>query len=161
MPNWCEGELTVKGKKLDLDNFAEAVESDRPNKTIEKEVMDRLTQKPEKDQSCLDANKIIPYPQEDGFNSGGYEWCIENWGTKWEFCNVTREIRPRSIFYTFETAWSPPKPLLVELGEKFSNLTFTYRYYESGMGFSGKLVMSGGQIVTEEFNNNYHGHRGG
>ena len=63
-PNWCEGELTVKGTKAELAKFREAVTSDCPVKTEPEEVLDRITLKPDPDISYLDANKIIPYPKE-------------------------------------------------------------------------------------------------
>jgi hypothetical protein len=184
MPNWCSSDLIVKGKTTDLAAFSVKVCSPRPLVTVKKEVLDRLTGQEEEKESFLDANKIIPYPEEyakadranaeaarkekqpftdsvpDGYNHGGYEWCIANWGTKWGFCDVEREVRPRSIIFTFQTAWSPPEPLIRKLGEMFPKLEFTLKYYECGGGFSGKLHIKDGEI-NEEYNDNYRGNRGG
>jgi hypothetical protein len=185
MPNWCEGELTVKGSKAELAKFRDAVTSDQPIKSEPEEVLDRITLKPDIDISYLDANKIIPYPKEyadadkaeheaarqeqrpfsvtvpDGYNHGGYEWCNRNWGTKWGFCSLTREIRPRSIFYSFQTAWSPPEPLIRKMGEMFPALKFVYLYWECGAGYQGKMVIENGIVVVDESENDYHGNRGG
>ena len=36
----------------------------------------------------------------DGFNKGGYEWCIVNWGTKWSADEPTSErVRDTDFFY--------------------------------------------------------------
>jgi hypothetical protein len=43
----------------------------------------------------------------------------------------------------------------------FPRLKFTLRYYEQGMGFSGKLVLKGGKTLTDDYNDNYRGGRGG
>ena len=32
----------------------------------------------------------------DGFNSGGYEWCCDMWGTKWQPCNIHLTTRADS-----------------------------------------------------------------
>jgi hypothetical protein len=164
--------------------FSVKVCSDKPVVTVKKEVLDRITNQPEEKESFLDANKIIPYPEEyakadranaeaarkekqpftdsvpDGYNHGGIEWCIENWGTKWGFCDVERQVRPRSIKFEFQTAWSPPIPLIKKMGEMFPKLEFTLWYYEGGGGYSGKYHIKNGEI-NEEYNNEYRGNRGG
>src|SRR5262249_32909329 len=96
MPNWCENDLTVKGPKDKVQEFIQRAEG--PN-------------------GCLDFNAFVPYPErflaldkaaeewddrnrndpelhygdrpKDGFNQGGYEWCIANCGTKWNACEAS------------------------------------------------------------------------
>ena len=84
MPNYCYNEITIEGNPAELKKQARFVKSK---------------------ESDFDFNKIAPYPEEyaeldrkaeeyrketgkmdiqDGFNSGGYFWCINNWGTKWK-----------------------------------------------------------------------------
>lgn len=189
MPNYCDCELTVsaigsikefsQNKRLRIiaNALTGGYENGDEHRPIPEAVLDRLTGK-EDGFTFLDANKIIPYPQryadmdrqareapkphlvKDGYNSGGYEWCIKNWGTKWNFCDVEREMRPRSIFYQFQTAWSPPKPLIKKLGEIYHEFRFSLKYYEGGMGFQGKYVVENGKVVTDE-TGNYCGGRGG
>jgi len=43
MPNWCQNELRVSGKRDDLDRFKEAAKGEN---------------------GCLDMNSFIPYPVE-------------------------------------------------------------------------------------------------
>ena len=82
MPNWCECDLYITGPKEELEKFLETVKSE---------------------ESVFDFNRLIPYPEHfreldgpfrewmntppeerddqpppDGFNQGGYEWCLEN-----------------------------------------------------------------------------------
>lgn len=53
-----------------------------------------------------------------------YDWCIKNWGTKWE---------PSRIFHNkdtliFETAWSTPEPIFKKLSEEFPNDYIEVKY---------------------------------
>ena len=41
-----------------------------------------------------------------------YDWCIENWGTKWN-AGESRQINQDSLY--FETAWSAPEPAICAL----------------------------------------------
>ena len=97
----------------------------------------------------------------DGYNSGGYDWCCENWGTKWNFCE-TELIHDEDdmLFYTFNTAWSPPEPILVKMGEMFPELTFELRYFEGGSCFQGLLKIEKGEVVFDDCAP-YYGPRGG
>jgi hypothetical protein len=97
----------------------------------------------------------------DGFNSGGYEWCIANWGTKWGCCEVSITSRGDNyVILEFESAWCPPEPVIVKLGELFPDHRFTLQYWEGGCCFQGELIMQDGEVELEE-NHSYHGRRGG
>jgi hypothetical protein len=169
MPNHVENDLTVTGKILDIKLFKKAVRSQ---------------------ESILDADKIIPYPEnykkldeiakqweldhpqnpfqnrpKDGFNSGGYEWCVKNWGTKWGFYEVHLS-KPENydgaikLTYHFQTAWSPAKPVIIKMGELFPTLNFELRYFESGAGYHGLLRIENG-VVIDDKRGEYFGERGG
>lgn len=164
MPNWCECELRVSGDPKKLDEFEMYVkEGDKP----------------------LSENRLIPYPEKyrlldeaaeryekehpgdwrgsprDGFNSGGYQWCNENWGTKWGFCNVGGPVKTsEGLRYDFRTAWSPPTKLIAKAAELFPSLGFKLAFWERGAGFCGHLIFNDGR-VSEKFIENYNGPRGG
>lgn len=166
MPNHVSCQLRIHGRTAKIRDFFLAV--------------DGGTDKP------IDANLIIPYPKKfaaqdakaaasnskmqktgtgtyikDGYNSGGYEWCIENWGTKWGMYNFSEVVNfQKSASVYFSTAWSPPLPLIKKLGELFPDLQFTLRYYEGGAGFKGVLQIKGDEILTEE-SSDYNGRKGG
>ena len=89
-----------------------------------------------------------------------YDWSVENWGTKWNASVGTREERRTSFLLTFDTAWSPPTPIVKALSEKYPNNKFSLRYYEGGMGYKGHFAMKGGKIVADEYGK-YRGRRGG
>jgi hypothetical protein len=139
MPNWCENEIEISG---------------------DKETILGLMKKVETGENVFDFNTVIPYPKEyadldadgdvwgKGYNNGGYDWCVENWGTKWNTDNpyvcFTAE---NSLIVSFQTAWSPSVPVTAELSRQFPSLTFTHRYEEGGMWFSGYSVFEDGEEV--------------
>ncbi|HEY1292850.1 MAG TPA: hypothetical protein VGJ60_07225 [Chloroflexota bacterium] len=104
----------------------------------------------------------------DGFNSGGYDWCVKNWGTKWGCYHqgytgkppLRRTSRGRVELH-FSTAWGPfDTGLLEEVSTKFPALKFKMDSYERGMGFQCHVVVEGGEIA-DETSGDYHGSRGG
>lgn len=99
----------------------------------------------------------------DWYNSGGYDWCIEHWGTKWGFYEIELEcadFEEGEIRYTFQTAWSPPIPVIQAMSKRFPSLSFALDYFEGGMGFMGSFMYENGQEV-DSGTAPYHGNRGG
>lgn len=92
-----------------------------------------------------------PY-HKDGFNSGGYEWRVSTWGTKWNACSptVTRlrwdTANPR-LRYDFDTAWSIPLGVLLKMSTDFPDLVFYERWREEG-GDHGHIVLQAGQQLS-------------
>lgn len=108
-----------------------------------------------------------------------YEWAISHWGTKWNASEariLTRDMvdeadrsgRSRkatedakvSAVIGFQTAWSPPIPIIIALSDKFPKLKFVLDYWEGGMGFQGTYVAKNGETITD-VSMKYNGPRGG
>jgi hypothetical protein len=185
MPNHCFNKLKVMGKKSDKAEFvawvkAEFLEGEQldhldfdkvipyaePYKTMDAEHVGYcFNQKDmsEKEREALAAKaevyKIKWGTDKDGFNSGGYEWCIANWGTKWRGYSASFEDAKNLL--TFETAWEPPIPILKALSQKFPNCTFKLNYYERGCGFCGEMKVKNGETIDDILNSNYRGPYGG
>ena len=70
------------------------------------------------------------------------------------------DAEPIQAFLEFDTAWSPPIPVIEKLAAMFPDHTFELKYFEGGMGFSGHARWSEG---SEEFHHQYeyNGPRGG
>ncbi len=124
MPNWCQNEIRVCGDTEKVEEFMDFVKSDEQD---------------------FDFEKIIPFPNGKEWD---YDWCIENWDTKWNACRVEKDFDPKygdEVEYTFDTAWSPPENIFRVLKEKFkfndkdSELYVSWFYREDGMEFSGYL----------------------
>jgi len=168
MPNHVSQDLWVTGPVEALEAFEQFAKEDVDGGTL-----------------LLSANKFIPYPEKykladeaseaamkngdysvaSGFGSGGYHWCIINWGTKWGIYDcflVSKTTRKNSgtLKYNFNSAWSPAKTIIHAMGMRFPTLTFKLRYYEGGMCFKGLFVTSAGKIITDD-SSEYRGRRGG
>ena len=66
-----------------------------------------------------------------------YDWCVANWGTKWDIGadGMEADDIPGGLMLTFESAWSPP----CDAYAKLMDMGFSIRamYYEPGMAFAG------------------------
>ena len=185
MPNWCECELVVAGPQAELARFKEVAREtdefrygeDEPRALSEDPFIPYPAKFRKKDEvahawdreNFIDGERMsglkpgAKYSDrpKDGFNSGGYEWCITHWVTKWGICRpqVVEESSER-IFYTFECAWGPCTPIIAKMGEMFPELRFELVYYEGGMGFQGRFLVENGEVMNDD-SFNYAGNRGG
>lgn len=140
MPNWCMNNLTIShADEAMVQKFADAYNSG---------------------EVC---NSFIPKPEnlnDDAFaEDGWYVWCVNNWGTKWDFGKDEYEdpakVENDEIVISFNTAWSPPIPFydyLVSLGYKVRAA-----YFEPGCCFCGNYydgydnyIDYGGQDMNPE-----------
>lgn len=135
MPNWTTNHLYVYGERETLNKLIEFVHG---------------CVSPEGESSVFDFDKIIPYPEPyrsmdansapnhwDGFNNGGYKWCCNNWGTKWNAVDpVLDELSERAIRFRFDTAWVRPDPVINALAKMYPTLIFKMRSeYEEERGY--------------------------
>lgn len=121
MPNWCMNKLTVS--------------HDDPV------ILDRFVQAYNKGTVC---NEFIPKPEDIG--DGWYDWCVDNWGTKWDIgADVGTDKEERyglkatvvgnEASCSFDSAWAPPVGLYDVLFELGYNVKASY--WEPGMAFCG------------------------
>lgn len=106
------------------------------------------------------AEKMRALREQTGY-SDWYEWSVANWGTKWNVAGGDHVDRGSRIRLTFSTAWSPPKPIVMALSEKYPTSKFSLRFYECGMGFKGHYAVKGGRVLADAWDNAYRGRRGG
>jgi hypothetical protein len=130
MPNWCDNRLKADGCRKDLDAF-----------------LSECFSKDEYERVFLDFEKIVPLgkPGDDW-----YEKNCENWGTKWNTrdCDIMSDDGSVSVW--FETAWSPPVPIMVALTKKYDGLSFKLEYNEGGVGFRGIFEGRQGEVVRDD-----------
>ena len=151
MPNWCRNRVTVYS---DVKEPIEKITKIFENKN---NVFGQIIQEPdwkrlpnEKGEfPVLEQHKNPKtgeimwetYNFPDGKNDDRwYHWNIQNWGTKWDACNVSIEYQDESqIEIEFDTAWSPPEPICERLREMFEDIHISWFYDEPGMEFAGYL----------------------
>lgn len=77
--------------------------------------------------------------------SSWYEWCIANWGTKWNAYTVKEEDVD---IITFETAWSSPDPVIRKLSEMYPGVLVEHWWADEDTGSNtGHAVYLDGQAV--------------
>jgi hypothetical protein len=141
MPNLCDNEIIITGNSASLKRLKDMVKTEK---------------------SDFDFSAVIPYPEKyrrldadksgAGYQSGGYEWCIKYWGTKWnnEKNSVGIEVKNCELGIFFLTAWTPSIPVTIALAKLFQELEFIHLYEEGSNNFSGKLVCKNGKVIFNE-----------
>jgi len=135
MPNWCTNRVGIYAN--------------------DKKEIKKIKKLLQGEDSVFDFNKIVPMPEE--FNDekeltelesarlkkkhgavGWREWCVKNWGTKWDAdaAEITEE-GDFSLVYEFNTAWSPPVPLVYKIRARFPKLKISAFYDEPGVERAG------------------------
>ena len=127
MPNWCSNELTIFGIKEDMEVFMK-----ENNSTEEWESEDEYE---DNVGFRLSFNRALPIPEDAQW----FEWCNENWGTKWDIGDedIEQEVeydepltydigfRELTMKITFDTAWRPPDKWLEFVIVKYPRLNFS------------------------------------
>jgi len=175
MPNWCENDLYITGPRDEVGKFLKKC---RKNGKYTLDFNDFipypryygfLDKERKIQERMLENSPFYPYflgvrwfylVAKDGYNQGGYEWCWDNWGTKWNACEVEFHVENDIIVITFSTAWEPPKPVIEAISREFPELRLQLYYYEGGGGFKGEFVCEDGEVVVD-MTDEYDGDRGG
>lgn len=96
------------------------------------------------------AQKYISNKQKFG-HATWREWCIANWGTKWNAYSVHEpEFRSDRAILRFDTAWSPAIPIMIRLSERFPSV-LTLRYFDEGWNFAGEDFFKAGRCIDGFF----------
>ena len=149
MPNHCDNTLTIKGN---FEHRREFVDKNRGFSYNDK--------MKEREYSDLSFHASVPVPKKHinppkkGKGDGWYNWCINNWGTKWECWEEHCSHDPIGTSYCFTTAWSPPVEWVRKVSRKFPHLEFQVEWAEEG-GEGGYFMYQGGDLfydnmMTEE-----------
>lgn len=91
-------------------------------------------------------NNILQYGCKDW-----YEWNCKNWGTKWNSSDSSSytDFNGRGNI-SFQTAWSTPYPVIVELSKKYPTLSFIVKYADEDIGSNcGTYKLQNGNLLEE------------
>lgn len=189
MPNYCSNDLiiTAKTKKgfLDLKTFKDLAFTKNFYSKEEKEEdrhlyldFEKFVPYPKVAKEQEESRRNIEAMKEKGENTnkqeilhkltygnmefGWNDWRCMNWGTKWNAkWTKSPEEKQNRLVYVFDTAWSPPIPIVIAMSEMFPNLNFKLKYYEQGMCFQGTFECKDGKVKQAIHKDNYRGGRGG
>ena len=120
MPNWCLNKLTIEHE--------------------DSVMVDRFVNAYNKSNTC---NEFLPMPENIG--EGWWDWCVNNWGTKWDLgCdnNENHGLKPtrvgNQVTVSFDSAWAPPVGLYREL--VLQGFRVIASYFEPGMAYCGEWI---------------------
>lgn len=164
MPNWCENVLNVRGDDQELARFRKAAKRRR-------EYRDGTSEDCALSFECFlpvpeELNAPIPGWSEDAVEQSHrekhaaelaarygypnwYEFQCAKWGTKSDAVDVEVQSERDELTYSFDTAWSPPRPVVLAASRLFPTLSFELRYWEPGNGFRGELECRLGEAVVD------------
>lgn len=126
MPNWCSNTLKIWFDPSEL-KYAKKLKRAINRGTLLKALVPFPRYK-------KGTEKYIAFQKE-----GWYNWCLENWGSKWDISNsycdlIINKDDSSMIDSSFDTAWSPPLIAISAISQRFK-LT----YFEGGVGFMGEF----------------------
>ena len=167
MPNWCSNRVTVwSDNTSDMQEFKELVkgENGRPfsfNSIIPMPEELHTVQSPvrimteeeieEYKKEHSDSEWMIgtlPITQEYSDeldakygDNNWYDWCINNWGVKWDCADgtITEEFADLELTYRFDTPWGPPQEIYNYLEARFPKIHIQWFWDEPGMEQAGYL----------------------
>ena len=137
MPNWCNNEITINGRKKVIDKI--------------KSLIDNI---PSSDDSNGLFNALIGRNEKE-FNEDWYNHNINRYGCKWDVSidDVVREDSDTEIRLSFSTAWSPCVEFCRTLSNFHGDLEINLLYDEGGNDFAGEVFFRSGSILSiKEYN---------
>lgn len=148
MPNWCNNNLQIV---VEFPTQLEVVIQAITNDSEQPFDFNRIIPIPEELQETTAPNKHNPdeLKAKYGF-ADWYEWRVFNWGTKWNASDVELEIHsPTNMTIRFNTAWSPPEPIIKKIASMFPFASLTLEWEEEG-GYYGSSQYENGIMLYEE-----------
>lgn len=134
MPNHITNRIKLIGEPSEVKRVMEAVKVDNTGL------------------GSLDFEKIIPMPADV---DDSYNWCISNWGTKWNSYGYESIENPDdSDTISFLTAWSAPHPVLEKLTAMFPSVTIEHEWADEDIGYNcGRRIYYDGERTEEYYPN--------
>ena len=180
MPNHCNNKLGITGPIKDVEDFIVIVTNESPAPDADKyELFKNLIPMPKALEGTTSPSKENNEELLSQYGANNwYDWCNQNWGTKWGDYNLSAEnieyiteikypvlengdkdydngvsvlTDYASIHFEYDTAWAPGCNELAEaIVNRFPTLNGFISYEEPGMCFAGHLIFSEGKIVVDE-----------
>jgi hypothetical protein len=69
-----------------------------------------------------------------------YDWCINNWGTKWNACRPQSDVG----YFRFDTAWAPPEHIfdaMLDLADEIGGIESISFNWQEEQGFGASWTM--------------------
>jgi hypothetical protein len=142
MPNWCNNNITITGPNKIIDKIEKIVKDETGESG---QLLNYFHPMPEGlRNTTADGSKDKVMIKKYGYSSW-YDWCVDNWSTKWdvnEFYGVERQnlndsLDESTITFGFDSAWAPPINAYDKFIDDNSNVSIRATYMEGGCDFMG------------------------
>lgn len=149
MPNWCEGDLKVRGQYADIKKF------------LKNELKQYISKFEDGELKSIEIPKKIienDFSFEIILNNNCYEFYLNDSKRCFlmndiEVCRYERQEENKDVIVnlgTFRSAWSLDKEILIK-NSKTYNLDFKIYAYESGMCFNVDFEVNRGKIIKDTY----------
>jgi len=128
MPNWCSNSITISGATETIKTLWDDAQANWKNNDYG--LLDAMVPMPTALKGTTSpAPDDGSQPAVDGYTNW-YDWCVDNWGTKWDVSDEGLEYVDNgdgtsAITGYMDTAWAPP---------------IEATYHEPGMDFLGEYI---------------------
>ena len=154
MPNWCQNSLFLSGPKDVIQEIAETKLSLQKLVPCPQELLE--TEAVYANEAGDMPTKMQQNQEKYGYKSW-YDWCVENWGTKWDVgpvddLEIFEEDHDKfELRSNFDSAWGPPVAAFEDIYDKYKDrgLRIRLEYLESGNRFMGVAHTTDGSFHDE------------
>jgi len=94
---------------------------------------------------------LVPYEGE-----WDYEWCCDNWGTKWDVGENSLEVNDDGLCGWADFAWSPPMTCFEKYCNQNDDVFIKMCFIEPHMSFLGYWDSNGNIIYENDYNYRNH-----
>ena len=139
MPNHCENHTSILGPKEDIERLFGVITAPADDRLL-----------------------VHLYPVPEGTtDTDAYDWCWNNWGTKWgDYDHFSDGIEVEhfedgtaSLSFSYHTAWGPfDTNYWTKVSTDWPSLWFTTSYSEPGCQFVGAFSARNGVVKNQETN---------
>ena len=129
MPNYCQNRLRVIGNKEVIAQFKNKAIGPEKGRDLSLNNFVPMPKELENTPMPQDTKKAISKKLIKKFGvDNWYDWCLKNWGTKWDIDADLVSEDDDMLEYIFDSAWSPPVKWLEKVAKLYPDLKFNLRY---------------------------------
>ena len=138
MPNWCSNTINIQGSTETIKTLWDEANEEGSGLLQAMKPMPKALE----GTTSPSPTKGTPQPLVDGATDW-YQWCVNNWGTKWDVDIDGLEYTDNgdgtsSITGWFDSAWAPPIEAYSSFLDDMDGVSLVADYHEPGMDFVGE-----------------------
>lgn len=109
-----------------------------------------LRQRPDIDRSEFELGKQAFQNEMRYGATTWYDWCINNWGTKWNSYGYDYFDRSDPSTIGFHTAWSAPHPIIEKLAKRYPEVSIEHQWADEDIGYNcGRRIYENGACIEQ------------